>query len=127
MKIDGIDPLLMNKIKEQLNLKEVQQAERPAADTRVTREGRSGQEREKKLSDTDYEKKVREAIDKLNKNAKDEGQPLRFSAHKEENIWYVEVYDIEKNEKIREIPTEKALEVANRMQSLFGVLMDEKR
>ncbi|GEM_PF-1616715 len=127
MKIDGIDPLLLNKIKEQQALKEVQPAEKSAAETRVTREGRSGQERDKTLSGNAYEQKVRETIDRLNRDAKNEGQPLRFSVHKESKLWHIEVYDIENNKKIREIPTEKALEVANRMQSLFGILMDEKR
>jgi len=46
---------------------------------------------------------------------------------KDSDPWNVVVRDIARNEVVREISTGKALEVANRLQSLFGVFMDEKR
>ncbi len=127
MKIDGIDPLLLNKIKEQVDLKEIRQTESTSTDNRVTREGSSDSGKASKHTDPNYERKLDQAIARLNEDAEKKGQPLRFSARKGSNLWYVEVRDTSKDEVIQEIPTEKALEVANRIQNLFGILMDERR
>ncbi len=127
MKIDGIDPLLLNKIREKIDLKEVQQAERPSQDNRVSRDGGSGSRADAYVRDRDYEQKLDRVLKHLNENAQKEGYPLRFSARKENGLWHVEIRDKESGRVIREIPTSRALEVAGRIRGLFGVLMDEKR
>jgi len=65
-------------------------------------------------------------ISSLN-NAEKDGSTLRFRAKKDSKLWQVEVVDIRNNEVVHEIPTERAFEVANRIQGLYGILMDEKR
>jgi len=64
-------------------------------------------------------------ISSLN-NAEKDGSTLRFRAKKDSKLWQVEVVDIRNNEVVHEIPTERAFEVANRIQGLYGILMDEK-
>lgn len=127
MKIDGIDPLLLNKIREKIDLKEVQQAEKPSQDNRVSRDGGSGSRADAYVRDRDYEQKVDNALKHLNENVQKEGHPLRFSARKENGLWHIEVRDMDTGNLIREIPTSRALEVVGRIRGLFGVLMDEKR
>lgn len=127
MKIDGIDPLLLNKVKDSPDLKAVQKTEGSSTYTRVTREKSSDGSKNSSLKDEVYEERLEKALEKLNYNAEREGQSLRFKAQKKSELWYVEVIDVEKNTVIGEIPTDRALAVANRIQSLFGIFMDEKR
>ncbi len=127
MKIDGIDPLLLNRIKEYTGRMEVQRTETTTSDNRVSRDrGQSGDNIFKPVS-KDSEKKVEAALNRLNEEAEKDGIALKFGARKDRNLWYVDIFDRKSNELIREIPTDSALGVMNRIQSLFGVLLDEKR
>lgn len=127
MKIDGIDPLLLNRIKEQTDRMEIQRAENASTDTRVTRDGGYRRTRIPTIPDLNYAKKVEAALRRLNDNAEKDGLPLRFSVRKEPSLWHVEVRDLATNSIVRDIPTTEALDVVNRIYSLFGVLLDEKR
>ncbi len=127
MKIDGIDPLLLNRIKEQTDRMEIQRAENASTDTRVSRDGGYRRAGVPTIPDLKYGKKVEAALRRLNENAEKDGFPLRFSVRKEPNLWHVEVRDLASNSVVRDIPTTEALDVVNRIYSLFGVLLDEKR
>ncbi len=126
MKIDGIDPLLLNKIKEKPDLKEVQKTESSATYTRVSRERGSDRGSEPGAKDASYGEKVEKALNRLNDDAERDGLKLRFRAKETAGFWNVEVFDTESDRVVHEIPTERALEVANRIQGLFGLLMDKK-
>jgi len=127
MKIDGIDPLLLNRIKEQTDRLEVQRAESAVTVNRVTRDGGYSRRETYPVSDEQNESKLKLAIDRLNENAEMEKLPVRFQARRGSQRWHIEVFDLASNEVIRDIPTEQAMNVVNRIQSLFGILLDEKR
>lgn len=127
MKIDGIDPLLLNRIKEQTDRLEVQRAESAVTENRVTREGGYPRREAYPVSDEQNESKLKVAIERLNENAEKENLPVRFQARRGSQRWHIEVYDLASKEVIRDIPTEQAMNVVNRIQSLFGILLDEKR
>ncbi len=127
MKIDGIDPLLLNRIKEQTDRMEVQRAESTVTENRVTRDGGYSRRETYPVSEEQSESKLRVAIERLNDNAEKENLPVRFQARRGSQRWHIEVFDLASNEVIRDIPTEQAMNVVNRIQSLFGILLDEKR
>ncbi len=127
MKIDGIDPLLLNKVKEKPDLKAVQKAESSATYTRVSREKGTDRSTDTGEKDSRYGEKVEKALKRLNDNAEQSGYKLRFRSKQDSGLWHVEVIDSESGRVVHEIPTERALEVANRLQGLFGLFMDEKR
>ncbi len=125
MKIDGIDPLLLNRIKEQTDRMEIQKSESIGSDNAVRRE--SGSQRGKAAVPLHSEQKLNEVLRRLNDEAERDNSPLRFSVRRDAKLWHVEVTDTLRNEIVRDIPTDQALTVLNRIQSLFGVLLDEKR
>lgn len=127
MKIDGIDPLLLNRIKEHTDRMEVQRAETTVSDNRVSRDRGQSRDNIFKPIGQDSDKKVEAALGRLNEEAEKDGISLKFGARKDKNLWYIDIFDRTSNELIREIPTDSALGVVNRIQSLFGVLLDEKR
>jgi uncharacterized FlaG/YvyC family protein len=125
MKIDGIDPLLLNRIKEQTDRMEIQKSESIGSDNAVRRE--SSSQRGKAAIPLHNEQKMNEVLKRLNDEAERDNSPLRFSVRRDAKLWHVEVTDTLRNEVVRDIPTDQALTVLNRIQSLFGVLLDEKR
>lgn len=127
MKIDGIDPLLLNRIKEQVDRMEVQKTEQTVTDNRVSRERGSSRGKVVEMPDQNNRHKVEAALRRLNENAEKGGIELRFDARRSDNLWHVLVMERDNNKVIRDIPTDQALSVVNRLQSLFGGLLDEKR
>ncbi len=127
MKIDGIDPLLLNRIKEQTDRMEIQRAERTLTDNRVSREGDLSRRSQPYIPEAQDERSLDNALARLNENAEKDGLSLRFRARHENNLWHVEVFDTEKNQVIRNISTDRVHSVVNRLNSLFGLILDEKR
>ncbi len=127
MKIDGIDPLLLSRIKEQTDRMEIQKTETAVSDNRVKRESGYPQGKAVQIPDQFYESKLNKALKQLNEKAERDGLPLRFSVRRDSNLWHVEVFDAESNDLVRDIPTDRALDVLSRMQGLFGGMLDERR
>ncbi|MHB8129446.1 MAG: flagellar protein FlaG [Mobilitalea sp.] len=73
------------------------------------------------------EKQIKEAISKANNKLKGIRTRCEFSYHEETNRVSIKVLDKETQEIIREIPTEEALEMIEKMWEIAGLLVDEKR
>jgi uncharacterized FlaG/YvyC family protein len=73
------------------------------------------------------EQQIKEAISKANNKMKVSRTRCEFSYHEETNRVSIKVMDKETQEVIREIPTEEALEMIEKMWELAGLLIDEKR
>ena len=128
MKIDGIDPLLLNRIKEQTDRLEVQRTERSLTDSKVRRDADLSPQTRPDLFIEPDEQHLSEALSRLNENAERDGLPLRFKAKRQQNnLWAVEVHDLEKDMVITQIPTTRVHGVVNRLQGLYGLMLDEKR
>ncbi len=52
--------------------------------------------------------------------------PLRFKVGKDTWPWMVNIVDVSQNEVVRQIPTDQALEVLNRILTLIGVSVDDR-
>jgi flagellar protein FlaG len=134
MKVDGIDPMVLNRVKDQATRSPVQEAER--ADTQ---RARTEMLREQQLkarqqaatavaTDENMLQELEGAVLKLNDTAEAMQLSLRFHMHSDSDRWMVQVVDVRQDEIIREIPPEKVLNVVAQIQSLIGILLlDERR
>ena len=125
MKIDGIDPLQSNKIKEPVQKSQVEDSQKAPHDPGLKERSRVlGKERQMLEDDVSYQGKLQQALEKTNSTAKVLNMHLRFRLHEESERYMVQVVDIEKNEVIKEIPPEKLLNLVAQIQNLIGLLLD---
>lgn len=127
MKVDGIDPLVLNRLREQTVRPEVKEPPKTDPDTRL-------RERRKVLGEITYVPEegsyldqLEEGVKKLNDTLSVFDVALRFQLHQEADRWMIQVLDLSEDQVIREIPPEKILNVVAQIQNLIGVLLDEKR
>ncbi|MFP4697146.1 MAG: flagellar protein FlaG [Eubacteriales bacterium] len=73
------------------------------------------------------EKDVLLAIEHANKEFKAFNRRLEFSIHEETKEIVVKVIDTEDDNVIREIPSEKILDMVAKMYEIAGLFVDEKR
>ena len=75
-------------------------------------------------------KKVEEAVDKINKQLKAANTKIQFRIHEssysEINKVSIKIIDETNDEVIREIPSEEAIELSEKMHEVIGVLFDKK-
>lgn len=73
------------------------------------------------------EKILIDAIEKANKAMVSANRALEFSIHEKTKEIIVKVVDTESKEVIREIPSEKILDMVANMLEMAGILVDERR
>lgn len=74
-----------------------------------------------------YEEKLSNAIDAANEKLRFVKTSLNYRVHEETNQIIVQVKNSETDEVIREIPSEKNLDMLAKMRELAGIMVDEKR
>jgi flagellar protein FlaG len=67
------------------------------------------------------------AVEKANKVMQIQGRSLEFKIHEKTNEIIVRIVDTETKEVVREIPSEKILDMFASMLELAGLLVDERR
>lgn len=82
---------------------------------------------EKKRDEVTEKQDLVDAIEKTNRKIKYYDKKLEISIHEETKHIMVKVIDTEDNSVIREIPSEKILDMAAKMWELAGIIVDEKR
>ncbi len=70
---------------------------------------------------------VIDAIENANRALKMNNSYMKFSIHEKTHQIMVRIVDSETDEVLREIPSEKVLDMVAKMWELAGVLVDEKR
>ncbi|MCT4543321.1 MAG: flagellar protein FlaG [Vallitalea sp.] len=73
------------------------------------------------------EHEVIEAIEKANKHFKVYDRRLKFSIHEKTKQIMVKVINTEDDSVIREIPSEKILDMVAKLWEMTGIFVDEKR
>ncbi|MFY9447397.1 MAG: flagellar protein FlaG [Dethiobacteria bacterium] len=124
MKIDGIDPLIMQKIQEQVRQKQVEESRRPAVENRTRgrekpppwERGRSKRERNR----------LREEVRRLNETAKKLGLDLDFRLRFNPDRLLVYLHREDEETVVRELSLEQLPRVAEQLQRRGGVLLDQQ-
>jgi len=122
VKIDGIDPLIMQKIQEQVRRKQVEESRRPAVENRTRgrekpppwERGRSKRERNR----------LREEVRRLNETAKKLGLDLDFRLRFNPDRLLVCLRQEGEGTVVRELSLEQLPRVAEQLQRRGGVLLD---
>jgi len=122
VKIDGIDPLMMQKIQEQVRQKQVEESRRPAVENRTRgrekpppwERGRSKRERNR----------LREEVRRLNETAKKLGLDLDFRLRFNPDRLLVCLRQEGEGTVVRELSLEQLPRVAEQLQRRGGVLLD---
>ncbi len=128
MKVDGIDPLVLSRVKDQATKAPLQETERSEAQqSRVQKQNQNRSRQPAVEPEQNMLQEVEEAVRKLNDTAEAMHLNLRFLMHEESDRWMVQVVDVKANEIIRELPPENVLNTVAQIQSLIGVLLDARR
>ena len=127
MKIDGIDPLVLNRIKDQTTRPEVRETERSDTENRIKQRNRLLEQKAAAGQEKSMLEDLEESVKKLNDTANAFQLSLRFQMHQESERWMVQVIDVVQDEIIREIPPEQVLNVVAQIQDLIGILLDARR
>lgn len=126
MKVDGIDPLQLNKIHEQTQKAVVQESHRQ--DPRQKQQDKVlGREQRVVEWERSYMEDLQDAVEKVNITADTFNISLRFRIHEESERIMVQVINLENNEVIKEIPPEKILNVVAQIQNIIGLFIDTRR
>jgi flagellar protein FlaG len=126
VKVDGIDPLQLNKIHEQTQKAVVQESHRQ--DPRQKQQDKVlGREQRVVEWERSYMEDLQDAVEKVNITADTFNISLRFRIHEESERIMVQVINLENNEVIKEIPPEKILNVVAQIQNIIGLFIDTRR
>ncbi len=127
MKVDGVEPAVLQRIQEQARQKRVEHSSGAPEGPAVKRRRQTLGQQVYQPEDYSYLERLQEEVDRLNDTAKIYNIGLRFSIHQETERLVVQVYDRTDNEVIREIPPEKVLNLVAQIQQMIGLLLDEQR
>ncbi|NLJ56754.1 MAG: flagellar protein FlaG [Firmicutes bacterium] len=126
MKIDGIDPLQLNKIHEQTQKPVVQESHRQ--DPKRKQQDRILNREQNILAwKEEYGENLKEALEKVNTTVEAFHTGLRFRIHEETERVMVQIVNLVDDEVIKEIPPEKLLNVVAQIQNIIGLFIDTRR
>ncbi len=126
MKVDGVDPIQLNRVTEFTQKAVVHEGQRQEA-------GQKQQERvlgrEQPLGEWDGSniEQLDEAILQMNQAAQALNVELRFSIHEGTDRIMVQVVDKQSQEVIREMPPERVLNMVAQIQNMIGLFVDSRR
>lgn len=115
VKVDGIDPVVLQKIEAGVKRDVISEIEK----TKV-----EGGKKKAFPGREEYKKELLRSTRQLNLAANAFNFGLRFKLDREENEIYVLVIDREKGEVVRRIPPENVINLAAQMEYFLGLLLD---
>ncbi|NLZ27951.1 MAG: flagellar protein FlaG [Firmicutes bacterium] len=128
MKVHSIDHEALERMQDQVNRQEVKESEKSATDVKARQH--EDDQHFKALpfqGDEFFQAEVERAMAKLNQAAITFDIGLRFRKHESSGRWLVQVMNVVEDEIVREIPSEQVLNLVAQIQTLIGVLLDERR
>lgn len=119
VKIHGVDPIVMDRIKERTQKEIVYQPEKTkvTADKNSEEKGRKEQKHNKKS--------LEEVVSRLNKLLEEEKAPLRFQIIVRDEKLKVQLLNIEENKVVSEVFPEKIFKLVRNPKEFSGFVVDE--
>jgi flagellar protein FlaG len=126
MKIDGIDPVQLDKIYDKTQKPILQETQRQ--DPRQKQQEKVLGKGQRILEwDNTHMEELQQGVERLNSTAHTFNTGLRFLIHEETNRMMVQVVDLDEDKVIKEIPPEKVLNMVAQIQNIIGLLIDTRR
>ncbi|MBS4021298.1 MAG: flagellar protein FlaG [Dethiobacter sp.] len=127
MKIDGTDPLTLNRIQDQVRRPEVKRLGEVEADNRI-------RDRQQQVVRKDVSRNSKPCVEELEKAVRQANETadalnlgIRFKLHETTERYMVQIVNRGDNEVLKEIPPERILNLVGQIQEIIGLLLDEKR
>ncbi len=114
MKVEGVDPLVVNKVLGQVAGSQVQDSK----GAKITIDKRKQQGEQQTRQD------LEQSTEQLNRTVEAFNIKLRFKVDQENEEMYIYLIDTVEGKVIRRIPPETLLEAASRMQHMVGLILD---
>lgn len=127
MKIDGTNPLTLNKISEQVRQSEVHRLGETTTDNKVTNKQRTHENRQLSSSGNFHTDELELALSQANETVDALNIGIRFRLHEQSDRFMVQIVNKLDDEVIKEIPSEQLLNLVGQIQEMIGVLVDERR
>ncbi|NMA91972.1 MAG: flagellar protein FlaG [Firmicutes bacterium] len=127
MKVDGVEPAVLQRVQDQARQKRVEHSLGAPQDPAVKRRRQTLGKQMHQPEDYSYAEQLKDEVDRLNDTARIYNIGLRFKIHEGTDRVMVQVYDRRSEEIIREIPPEKVLNLVAQIQQMIGLLLDEQR
>ncbi|MBS3947255.1 MAG: flagellar protein FlaG [Dethiobacter sp.] len=122
MKVQGVDPTILNRIQGETSKQAVQEAKQARISGERQRQKETGQE----AGDKPDRERLAAAVQRLNKAAEELNIPLHFQLAQEEEQPVVLVIDREKQQVLRAVSPARVLEILTQWQYMLGLLVDQK-
>lgn len=120
MKINGVDPVVIEQVREQVTKPVV----REARETRITREYREQEFRQGQGRRKGFSRSLSQALEQLNEVCQSMGSPVRFRLVEKGSVARVEIVDIREDRVIKEVDPEEVISVVTQVEKLLGLLID---
>ncbi|CEP68885.1 Flagellar protein FlaG protein [Moorella glycerini] len=117
VRIEGVDPIILNRVQNQTKEPIVQEMKKISITADEER-----QQREQKEKAQEY---LESSVKQINTATELFNIKIRFKLDHENDEIYVLVIDTLEGKVIRRIPPENILKIANQMQYIVGLLLDE--
>lgn len=127
MKIDGTDPLRLNRIQDQVRSPEIHQLRETDTDNKIKPRQQQVKFRSLPSGDRSYIEELERAVKQSNETAEAINIGLRFKLHEGSERVMVQIVDRADDKVIKEIPPERLLNLVGQIQEMIGLLLDEKR
>lgn len=130
MKIDGMDATgnsISRQQEHDLNRTENKQTQHPNQSASIDVKGYTHMSSYEKNELSISDKVVIEAIEKANKAISGTNRSFEFSIHEKTKAIMVKVIDNDTHEIIKEIPSEKILDMVANLWEMAGIMVDERR
>lgn len=120
MKINGVDPVVIEQVKEQVT----QPIVRETKETRITREYKEQEYRQGQGQNKSSQVSVEHSLNQLNQVCQSMGNPISFRLVEKDSKAKVEVWDTSENRMIKESDPEDVVSVVTQVEKLLGLLLD---
>ncbi len=120
MKIGGVDPVVIEQVKEQV----IRPAVRELQETRITREYKEQEFRQGQGRGDDFPSTVKQSLEQLNQICQSMSNPVSFRLVEKDSQAKVEVVDTQEGRVIKEVAPEEVVAVVTQMEKLLGLLLD---
>ncbi len=127
MKIDGTDPLILNKMQGQVRRQEVQRLGDIDPGSKIIDMKKNTVLKNAPRSYKPHVEELEQAVRQANETVELFNLGIRFKLHDSSERFIVQIVNRVDNTVIKEIPPERLLNLVGQIQEMIGLLLDEKR